>query len=345
MQILVDKSIKYFKDLVIEISNLKNIKFVYYDSHKITNKNIQEYDGLLVRAHTSVNKSLLFNSDIKFIGSASSGINHIDHDYLKKSDISFFNCSGSNSASVVNYVASAISILIKKKVIPTNFKLGIIGYGNIGKKLETFFQTRQISVIVYDPFLDHDHLVDFELIKNCDVVSLHVPLTKHGRYPTFNLINESFINEFEGKVIINTSRGNILNEELLLLNKNIKYICDTWSNEPEPSCKSIIKSFISTPHIAGHSFDGKLNATKDLILYLTNFLRIDVKESELVNIRDFKKNNTNKFKSFDEFIPSYNIEKESDDFKKLSKKFENKVSEIAFKKIRSKHPFRRDVIK
>lgn len=66
MQILVDKSIKYFKDLVIEISNLKNIKFVYYDSHKITNKNIQEYDGLLVRAHTSVNKSLLFNSDINF---------------------------------------------------------------------------------------------------------------------------------------------------------------------------------------------------------------------------------------------------------------------------------------
>ena len=65
--------------------------------------------------------------------------------------------------------------------------------------------------------------------------------------------------EMNSKTLINTSRGGVVNEEDLIEFNKINYISDVWLNEPIPSKEIIDFSLISTPHIAGHSFDGKID--------------------------------------------------------------------------------------
>jgi erythronate-4-phosphate dehydrogenase len=75
------------------------------------------------------------------------------------------------------------------------------------------------------------------------------------------LINESHIHKVSNKILINTSRGEIISEAFLLKANSLIYISDVWVNEPNPSLEIIKKSYIATPHIAGYSIDGKLNGS------------------------------------------------------------------------------------
>ena len=96
----------------------------------------------------------------------------------------------------------------------------------------------------------------------CDLITIHAPLSEKGKHPTSNLINKSHIKKLSNKILINTSRGEIISEALVLKADDLIYICDVWIDEPMPNLKLIKKSYIATPHIAGYSIEGKLNGTK-----------------------------------------------------------------------------------
>ena len=94
------------------------------------------------------------------------------------------------------------------------------------------------------------------------MITIHAPLSEKGEHPTYNLINESHIKKVSNKILINTSRGEIVSEAFLFKANHLIYISDVWINEPYPNPEIIKQSYIATPHIAGYSLDGKLNGAK-----------------------------------------------------------------------------------
>lgn len=346
MKIVVDDGVKSFKEIIRLLRGFDSIEFEYLSSVNINHNILKNADILIVRSTVKVNKLLLDKTKIKLVCSATAGKDHIDENYLKSKDINLFHCPGSNAESVVNYVMSAIQLLHEKGIFQSNDRIGIIGYGNIGSKLKRALDYFSFKNYVYDPFLDHNFLVNLKKIQTCDLISIHVPLTFDTNFPTSNLIDKSFLMEMNSKTLINTSRGGVVNEPDLIEFKNINYISDVWLNEPIPSKEIIDFSLISTPHIAGHSFDGKINGTIKIINDLQNFLEIE-KSNKIFNIEvlsGYLNNNKLDYQgdlSLESYKSNYDIETESNIFKKDYKNCGNMAS--VFLKSRARHLNRRDI--
>ena len=231
----------------------------FFDSSTVSAFDLKNIDALLVRSTLSVNRELCEGTGISFIASATAGVNHLDIDFLESEHIAWSYAPGCNAYSVIHYVLAVIGELIKDKLFQQNQSIGVLGYGNIGKRLYKILKALNFDVYACDPFISKPELVDLESLLECDLVTVHVPLTFHGPYPTINLLNESHIKKLSNKLIINTSRGEVVSEALVMQAKDLIYISDVWINEPSPSRELIQKSYIATPHIAGYSIEGKLN--------------------------------------------------------------------------------------
>ena len=346
MKIVVDDGVKSFKKIIGLLRGFDSIEFEYLNSENINNDILKNVDILIVRSTVKVNKLLLDKTKIKIVYSATAGKDHIDENYLKSKDINWFHCPGSNAESVVNYVMSAIQFLHEKGILQLNNRIGIIGYGNIGSKLKRALDYFSFKNYVYDPFLNHNFLVDLKKIQTCDLISIHAPLTFDANFPTSNLIDKSFLMEMNSKTLINTSRGGVVNEPDLIEFNNINYISDVWLNEPIPSKEIIDFSLISTPHIAGHSFDGKINGTIKIINDLQNFLEIE-NSNKIFNIEvlsGYLNNNKPDYQgdlSLESYKSNYDIETESNIFKKDYKNCGNMAS--VFLKSRARHLNRKDI--
>lgn len=347
MKVIVDKDIKNFIDLVNELDGLQDIKFIYVTSKEIDNDLLIDADVLFVRSTTKLNNNLLKNSKVKLIGSATAGIDHIDTEYLKSSQIRWFYSPGCNSSSVVHYVLSSFAYLKNTNAINENTNVGVIGCGNIGGKLRLMLNKLNIKNIICDPYKNFNFLSSMDEIKQCEVISIHTPLTFSDKYPTHNMINKSFYANSKVKIVINTSRGSIVNERDLLESNQINYVSDVWDNEPSPDTDIIKKAIIATPHIAGHSHEGKINGTINL---LSNFLEyININKKILANNNKFLSNlisnrPVNNQLNLNNFINTYDILNESNSFKQLAKNSTNKyVSAKDFIKIREMHEIRNDI--
>ena len=345
MKVVVDRGIKSFKNFISLLDGFNNIDFQYLETSGITNSKIKDAEILFIRSTTHVNKTLLNNTKIKIVGSATAGTDHIDQEYLDKNNIQWFYSPGSNALSVVNYVMASICYLNNNNLFNLNDVVGIVGCGNIGKKLKKTLDFFSIKNVVYDPFLNYDFLSDISQIKDCDLISLHVPLTFDNPFPTFNLVDKAFLNEIENKILINTSRGGVVNEKSLIDNNNVSYIADVWINEPIPNKEILDYSILATPHIAGHSINGKLNGTINLISYLQKFLKIDEStcaENEK-KIRNFSKSiKLSQPKSIQSYYFEYPVDKESSKFKKSY--LNNSEDYIkTFESHRANHSHRRDI--
>ena len=101
---------------------------------------------------------------------------------------------------------AAIGELIKDDLFNPSQSIGIIGYGNIGRRLYKILQSLNFKVYACDPFLPHSELVDLDSVLECDLITIHAPLSETGEHPTYNLINESHIKKVSNKILINTSR-------------------------------------------------------------------------------------------------------------------------------------------
>ena len=345
MKVVVDIGIKSFKNFISLLDGFNNIEFKYLETSDITNNKIKDAEILFVRSTTLVNKTLLNNTKIKIIGSATAGTDHIDQEYLDKNNIQWFYSPGSNALSVVNYVMASICYLNNNNLFSLNDSVGIVGYGNIGKKLKKTLDIFSIKNVVYDPFLDHDFLSDINHIKDCNLISLHVPLTFNNAFPTFNLIDKAFLNEINNKTLINTSRGGVVDENSLIENKNVSYISDVWIKEPTPNKEILDYSILATPHIAGHSINGKLNGTINLINHLQKFLKIDesICAENNKKLRNFSKLiKLPQPDSIQPYYSEYQIDKESSEFKKnyLS---DSENHRKTFEGFRANHLHRNDI--
>jgi len=266
-----------------------------FDGRSITQQQLAEADVLLVRSITQVNESLLANTKIRFVGTATSGTDHIDLEYLTAQGIKFADAKGCNANAVVDYCFSAIAYAVTKKHLRFEAcRVGIVGAGEVGGLLAKKLQHLNITTVICDPpransvvqstatsELEFSSLA--ETLK-CDVVSLHVPLQNGGEHPTNNLINLEQLNLLpEGALLINACRGGVVNEQALLeflsVREDVCCIFDVFSGEPNVNSELVNRIDIGTPHIAGYSTEAKVSATQRLAKSLREYCQINREDS------------------------------------------------------------------
>ena len=255
----------------------------YFESDQLKSNDLKDIDALLVRSTVQVDQELCNNSPIQFVGSATAGINHLDTKYLNDQDIAWGHAPGCNAASVTHYVMAAIGELIQEGLFNVRQSVGIVGYGNIGKRLYQMLSALNIPVYAHDPFLTDPFLVEMDKILACDLITIHVPYSTEGDHPTRELINISHAKDLKDKILINTSRGGVVSEALVMDSHDLIYIADVWLNEPTPSPAVIQKAFIASPHIAGYSIEGKLNGTSIIAMKCARVFKCIKETSSLEN--------------------------------------------------------------
>lgn len=231
-------------------------------------------DALFVRSITRVDQTLLEGTAVKFVATASSGVDHIDLDYLAGKGIGFADAKGSNANAVVDYCFAAIAFALLEQKFPiAEIEVGIIGGGKVGGLFADKLAGMGIAHRIYDPFLQQNGAFcqSLDEVMKCKIVSLHVPLTHSGDYPTDKFISGNRLELLPaGAVLINTCRGSVVDERalfgLLSDRADITTIFDVWKNEPDIDLGLAARVDIATPHIAGYSQPAKQAATELLLL-------------------------------------------------------------------------------
>jgi erythronate-4-phosphate dehydrogenase len=245
---------------------------------------VRDADLLLVRSITKVGKPLLEGSVVQFVGTATIGEDHIDRSYLAARRIGFASAPGSNANSVAEYVLAALLEVAEHLGLDLRqTSLGVVGVGNVGKRVRAKAEALGMQIVLNDPPLarttgDPVYRPLGDALA-CDIVTLHVPLSFKGQDATFHLAGESFFERMKGgAVLVNSSRGPVVDEmalkQALSCGRLQACVLDVWENEPEVDVELLEQTFLGTPHIAGYSFDGKVNGTLQVYEAACHFLGI-----------------------------------------------------------------------
>ena len=131
MKIIADENLAYTDYFFADLAEI---------AHKagrcLTHQDVQDADALLVRSVTQVNAALIQKTQLKFIGSATIGTDHLDIPVIEQHGIAWSNAAGCNAQAVTEYVITAL-LHLKPELLHAqkNFTLGIIGLGNVGSRL------------------------------------------------------------------------------------------------------------------------------------------------------------------------------------------------------------------
>jgi erythronate-4-phosphate dehydrogenase len=238
----------------------------------LTPEIVRDADLLATRSKAKINAALLDGSRVKFYGTATAGTDHIDIDYLTRRGLAWTAAPGCNANSVAEYVTAA---LLREANMHRRELAGktivIIGVGQVGSRVAKKALALGMKPLLNDPPVK-DRTGDkalhelFEILPQADVVTLHVPLTESGLHATAKMVNKDFFARLKpGCLFINASRGEVVDEDALLraLDHGIirRMILDVFDNEPDIRLDVMNRADIATPHIAGHSYEGKLNGT------------------------------------------------------------------------------------
>ena len=279
IKVVADEAIPFVSAYFSQIADVELLP-----GHAIGQASLRDADVLVCRTVTKVNEALLQDTNVRVVASPTSGIDHIDSSYLDSKEIQLCNAPGCNANSVAEYVLSSLFVLSQQEEISLADKcVGIIGCGHVGSRLRELLGALGISYRLCDPFLesnDVDKYEDLDAMVECDIISVHVPLTDDGPHPTRNLLGESFFSELDRDIIlINTSRGGVVEESALKTfmagHEASLLVVDVWENEPEVDIQLLQVANIATPHIAGYSLDGKFAATSKVFNDTSRHLRIE----------------------------------------------------------------------
>lgn len=268
MEIVADENIPYVADAFAALGRVQALPGRAMSAQALKNTDI-----LLVRSVTQIDETLLAGSRVRFVATATIGTDHVDLDYLKKQSIGFAGAPGSNANSVAEYVSTALLVLADRKSFRLRDRtIGIIGVGNVGSRVVRNARAMGMNVLMCDPPRAEnpddsmrDEFISLEklLSKKPDCITLHVPLERTGKHPTYHMADAAFFERFaEGCIFINTSRGAVHDTvavgHAIDTSQSAAAVLDVWENEPAIDVELLGKVDIATPHIAGYSFDGKV---------------------------------------------------------------------------------------
>lgn len=253
---------------------------VYKKGIDIDRDDVMDADALLVRTRTQCDAALLEGSKVKIVASATIGTDHIDKEYCASRGIEVANASGCNAGGVMQYVFSAVyGIAARKGIKLDDVTFGVVGVGNVGRLVADMAESLGFKVMRCDPpRAEKEGPEGFctieELLEHSQVVTLHVPLDETTR----GMANDTFFTlMLPGTIFINAARGEVVNEAALMaaLPKLGAVVIDTWNNEPNVNEELLELVDIATPHIAGYSYQGKVNGTRMAVKAVAECLGIE----------------------------------------------------------------------
>jgi len=282
MKIIIDDKIPYIKGALETFAEV-----LYLPGSKTTAEVVKNADALITRTRTHCNRELLEGSNVKFIATATIGFDHIDTDYCRRAGIAWTNAPGCNAESVNQYIASALfSWSMRRRKDLAGLTIGIVGVGNVGKRVAQTCEILGMNVLLNDPPRERiegkDKFVSMEKItKEADIISFHVPLNMAGPDKTYHMGDEAFFQNLEKKpLIINSCRGEVIDStaiyDAIEAGDVEAYIADCWEDEPDINPDLLNLTEFGTPHIAGYSKDGKANGTKMSVQAVSRFFKLGI---------------------------------------------------------------------
>jgi len=302
MKILANDGIDAMGKAAIEALGCKVVTEKVAQHELIDTINREQYSGLLVRSATTARKDLIDGCPgLKFIGRGGVGIDNIDAEYARSKGIEVFNTPASSSQAVAELVialmfAAARGVYDSGRHLPSGDEktfetlkkkysngielrgktLGIVGFGRIGQCLASYALGCGMRVIASERstedaktctlHIDEHSLkvtVPFlplqELLRTADVISLHVPKQADG---SAVIGRDEFLHLRDGSILINTSRGGVIDETALLENLNngkVRAAClDVFVGEPKVNPALLSHpAVIATPHIGASSIEAQ----------------------------------------------------------------------------------------
>lgn len=238
----------------------------------ITPEALREVDALLVRSVTPVSVSTLADTPVRFVASATAGMDHIDAGPLAEAGITVAHAPGSNAVSVVDWVLAAMLRLGTERGEALEGKtLGVVGVGAVGGRLVPRAEALGLHVLRCDPPRQRRGEAGSwtplaEILAQSDIVTLHTPLTREGPDATHHLLGDAELGAMRsGAWLLNAARGPVVDNEALLRVLATRHLggaaLDVWEGEPVPNTALASRVDLATPHIAGYAYDGKIRGT------------------------------------------------------------------------------------
>lgn len=347
MKVVADDKIPFLRGVLEPFTDV-----VYKPGQEICRDDLIDAQALITRTRTRCDKKLLEGTGIKFIATATIGYDHIDTEYCRANGIEWTNAPGCNSGSVYQYIASVLCTLSGKYSLDFSaMSLGVIGVGNVGRKVVRLGELLGAQVYLNDPpkqrelgtcgFISLDGI-----IRESNIITVHVPLNLEGSDKTYHLVNEAFLKKLNPEtILINSSRGEVVDTHAL--KKALKEgwikaaVLDVWENEPSIDLELLSMVELATPHIAGYSTDGKANGTamsvqalsKKFNLPLTRWQPEDIPEPDNNKIVIDCSGKSNRELFMEAILHTYNVR--NDDERLRS-------SVATFEKQRGNYPLRRE---
>lgn len=266
VKLVVDENIAAATDAFGELGEI-----ALRPGRAIARADVAAADALIVRSVTRVDASLLAGSPIRFVGSATIGIDHVDTAWLEQAGIAFANAPGCNAVAVCDWVVAALAELaVRDRHAFRRGSVGVVGAGNVGSRVARRLGDLGYAVRVCDPpraeVEGSAGFVSLAEALACDVVTLHVPLTDSGPCPTHGMIDAAAIARIPPHgVLLNAARGGVIDEDALAARIDggppLAVALDCWAGEPEFDGDLLARVDIGTPHIAGYSLEGRLRGT------------------------------------------------------------------------------------
>jgi erythronate-4-phosphate dehydrogenase len=238
----------------------------------ITAGEVRDADAIVVRSVTKVDGALLAGSRVRFVGTATIGIDHVDTEWLASRGIGFASAPGCNANAVSEYVVAALLELSARFRFRLRGRMiGVVGVGNVGSRVAAKAAALGMEVLLNDPPLARRNgaskYLPLDTLVQCDILTLHVPLTTTGIDRTLRLYDDArFLGMRDASVLINTARGAVV--ETTALSRAIRRrrvraaVVDVWEGEPSIDPELLSLATIATPHVAGYSNDAKARASQ-----------------------------------------------------------------------------------
>ena len=284
MKIVCDDKIPFLRGVLEPYAEV-----VYLSGKKTTREDVRDADAIITRTRTICNRELLEGSSVKVIATATIGFDHIDTKWVESNGIVWRNAPGCNSWSVKQYMGSVLCTLAAKYGFDlSKMTLGVVGVGNVGSKVACAASALGMKVLLNDPprarkegaegFVSLD-----EIIRSCDIITVHVPLNKEGEDRTVHLFDEGRIASMRSdQILCNSSRGQVVDNKALkqaLKEGRLKGgVLDVWEGEPQIDRRLLELVDIATPHIAGYSADGKAMGTMMAVRAVAEALDLPLKD-------------------------------------------------------------------
>ena len=274
MKAVIDEKIPFLSEALEAMGH----DVVALPGDAIRNGDLLDAQALFVRTRTKCNAELLGDSSVKFVGTATIGYDHIDAEFCSRNGITWKNAAGCNAGAVLQYVQS---VIYEWSECVKGLSIGIVGVGEIGSRVAEWAESVGMNVYRNDPPKEVQGIKGLvsldEIAEKCDIITFHPTLERAGDFPTYHLAGKKFFESLKRcKLIINASRGEVVDNKALLDAVNESKVgavaLDVWENEPEINKELLEKAFVATPHIAGYSAEGKMNATRIVLDAFFEFL-------------------------------------------------------------------------